>query len=415
MKKHLIKERWRKLDNTAKMFSLDDKKNTSTFRYSVLLKKDVNPKILQKAVNKTLDEIPTFKVKKGTGLFWNYIETNKKTIKVEEENEIPCEHINLRKNNNYLFKITYYKNKINIDIFHILTDGLGASILLKGIIYNYLSIKYKIPNEITKENEIANYKDLYLKYSDKTKFKKEKKQYAYQIPDKPSRRINNTYHYNISVKELKTICKNNNVTITEYITALYIYSIYKSLYDKKSNKEIVVSVPINLRTVYNEHTLANFFTYMKVNSNVVGKEKVTFHEVLEYTHNEFKEKLTKDKIESYLARDVRIGTNIFIRLAPLFLKKLFIKYFGFSVKRQQTTMLSNVGNVEIDDKFKIYIDNILVAAMPNRLQQTKCTICSYQDKLNITLNLNINNQTLPNYFLKQLKSSVKNIEVISNK
>ena len=47
--KKLNKKNWRKLDNTAKKFSLDDKINTSTFRFSAILKTNVDPSILQKA------------------------------------------------------------------------------------------------------------------------------------------------------------------------------------------------------------------------------------------------------------------------------------------------------------------------------------------------------------------------------
>ncbi len=39
--------------------------------------------------------------------------------------------------------------------------------------------------------------------------------------------------------------------------------------------------------------------------------------------------------------------------------------------------------------------------MPNNEQKIKCTICSYQDKLNITLNSNINDKDLQKCFLNQ--------------
>ena len=154
---------------------------------------------------------------------------------------------------------------------------------------------------------------------------------------------------------------------------------------------------------------------MKINSNVCGKEKITFNEILEYTKGEFYVKLTEDKIKEYISRDMKIGMNVPIRLAPLFIKKLFIKYLGFSVKRVMTTMLSNIGPIDIEDKYKKYIDNIIVLVMPNNEQKIKCTICSYQDKLNITLNSNINDKDLQKCFLNQIKTNLKKIEVISNK
>lgn len=412
--KKLNKKNWRKLDNTAKKFSLDDKRNTSTFRFSAILKTNVDSSILQKALNKTLNDCPSFKMKMGAGLFWNYLELNEKKIIVQEENEIPCEHINFKKNNGYLFKVTYYKNKINLDVFHVLTDGTGASILLKYIIYNYLIIKYKLPDDIKYESEINNFQDQYLKYYDPKLKELGKSKKAYQLPGIANNKINNTYHYIVSVKELKQICKKYNATITEYLTAVHIYSIYNTIYNKNSKKEIVVGVPINLRKIFNEESNANFFTYMKINSNVVGKEKVTFNDVLEYTKGEFYVKLTNDKIKEYISRDMKIGMNLPIRLAPLFIKKLFIRFLGFSVNRVITTNMSNMGSIEVEDKYKKYIDNVIALVMPNKEQKIKCTVCSYQDKLSITLNTNINDKEYHKVFLKQLRTNLKKIEVISN-
>ena len=298
--KNKHKKTWRKLDNTAKIFSLDEKNNTSTFRYSVLLKKDVDPSVLQKALNKTINDCPSYKMKMGAGLFWNYLELNEKNIIIQEENEIPCEHINFKKNNDYLFKVTYFKNKINLDVFHVLTDGAGASVLLKALVYNYLILKYKLENDIKYENEINNYQDQYLEYYDPKLKELGKGKKAYQIPGIPNKKINNTYHYIVSVKELKTICKKYQVTITEYLTAVYIYALYNSIYNKKSKKELVIAIPINLRKVFNKETTANFFTYMKINSNVCNKEKISFYDILEYTKGEFYVKLTEDKIKEYI-------------------------------------------------------------------------------------------------------------------
>ena len=144
------KKDWRRLDNVAKVFSLHSKNNTNVFRYSVILKEEIDSKILEKALNKTLNAYRAFKVKISSGFFWNYLEINNKKIIIEEESEIPCKRIDFEKNNDYLFKVTYYKNKINLDIFHVLTDGTGAIKFLKSIIYNYLSLKHNI---LYKQNE----------------------------------------------------------------------------------------------------------------------------------------------------------------------------------------------------------------------------------------------------------------------
>lgn len=414
MSKEYLKNNWSKLDNVAKIFSLHFKNNTNIFRYSVILKADIDENILKSALNKTLNKYKAFKVRIGTGLFWNFLELNTKEPIIEKETDIPCQHIDFKKNNDYLFKVTYYKNKINLDIFHVLTDGTGALIFLKSIIYNYLSLKYNIPFNENKNDYNISYKDQYIKNYDKdlkadTKFKE-----AYLIPGKINKKINNTYHYIINISEIKKVCKKYNVTITEYLTAIYIYSIYKSIYNKKSNKEIIIEVPINLRNYYNIDTLSNFFVCMKINSKILENNLTTFHQILNQVHKEFKEKLNEDKVKSYLTRDVKLGMNLSIRLVPLFVKKIFINFLGFLVSKTSTSTLSNVGIIDIDDKYKKYIDNILVLVMPGKIQKIKCTICSFKNNLTVTLNSNIDDIEFQKTFYKLLNKEINNIKVESN-
>ena len=68
-----MKKSSRKLDNTAKAFSLEEKQNKNNFRLSVILKEEVNENILKQALLKTLDKYPSYRVKLKTGFFWNYL------------------------------------------------------------------------------------------------------------------------------------------------------------------------------------------------------------------------------------------------------------------------------------------------------------------------------------------------------
>ena len=72
--------------------------NTSIFRLSGILKEEIEPLILKKAVDIVLKDYKGFKVKTGSGLFWNYLEYNYRKPKIKIEEGIPCKHINFRKN-----------------------------------------------------------------------------------------------------------------------------------------------------------------------------------------------------------------------------------------------------------------------------------------------------------------------------
>ena len=169
------KKKWRKLDNTAKIFSLEKIKKANIFRCSIILKEKVDSCLLKKALNKTLQQYPVFKVKLGSGIFWNCLKENLKEPIIVEEREIPCGRINYDISNDYLFRVSYFCNKINLDIFHILTDGLGAKVFLKAILYNYLNLKYELnttePLLLTNNNFN---KDEYLNKVEKIITRKEK-------------------------------------------------------------------------------------------------------------------------------------------------------------------------------------------------------------------------------------------------
>lgn len=43
-------------------------------------------------------------------------------------------------NRNYLFRVTYYKSRINLEVFHVLTDGMGGINFLRELTYQYLRL-----------------------------------------------------------------------------------------------------------------------------------------------------------------------------------------------------------------------------------------------------------------------------------
>ena len=170
-KKELV---WRRLDNSAKIFPLSSsRKYSSVFRISAVMKDKVSPKLLEKAVNNALNKFEFFKVRLRKGFFWYYFEYNDKKIVIEEEKDYPCKYIDPNTNNDYLFKVTYFDRKINIDIFHSLTDGNSAVQFFKEIVYQYIEIEYAkdFKNVVRTDRKFDfNIEDSYLKnYNKKAK------------------------------------------------------------------------------------------------------------------------------------------------------------------------------------------------------------------------------------------------------
>ena len=140
---HSKRSYWRKLDNAAKLFpATSNKKDTRVFRFYCIMKEDVREEILQQAVEKALEKYPLFLSVMRKGLFWHYLEKSNLKPVVTEEFKEPCSNLYVRDKKSLLFEVTYYKRRINFEVFHVLTDGTGATCFLKEIVKHYIVLAY---------------------------------------------------------------------------------------------------------------------------------------------------------------------------------------------------------------------------------------------------------------------------------
>ena len=132
---------WRRLDNTAKLFAaVSGEDLSSVFRISAVLKEKVDPELLQRALVRTLPEFENFRVKLRKGFFWYYFETNNRNPGVEEEQSAPCRFIDPHRGARFPFRVSYYGCRINFEVFHGLTDGLGALRFASRLTEHYLEL-----------------------------------------------------------------------------------------------------------------------------------------------------------------------------------------------------------------------------------------------------------------------------------
>ena len=145
-KKNLRKEQlaWDKLDNTANLFPVIATEDmTNVYRISVTLTEEIDRILLQEALNRILPQFSVFRMRLRMGVFWYYFEENTRPAPiVREEYSHPGAYIDKSRNNHYMFRVTYYKCRINLEVFHALTDGAGGITFLKELVYQYLRLRY---------------------------------------------------------------------------------------------------------------------------------------------------------------------------------------------------------------------------------------------------------------------------------
>ena len=418
---------WRRLDNSAKIFPISaGKKYSTVFRISCLLKEKVNKEILKKAVDEALNRYSSFKVKMKAGFFWYYLEENNKEIIIEEEKDYPCKYIDPRKNNDYLFKITYFENKINIDIFHALTDGGSGVVFFREIIYLYLEFMH--PDVFNKNDRLLrkidyNTEDSYIKnYSKKAKGNASSKK-AYILRGKKIKLgAISAIHEIIDADMLKEECKKYNATVTQYLTAVLIYSIYKGNYEKlksKSKKPIKVCIPVNLKKYFPSKTMSNFFSYITLAYNIEDENKKInnldlFIKILDFVKKEFKEKLTEEEILKTMSANVKLGNNLFIKSIPLELKKILVRLSYIEIRKYTTITFSNIGRIGIIGKYKDYIEYFLMLIAPEPVEKIKCSGCTFENKMVFTFTSILNDNNIEKEFYNFLREKNISVQIESN-
>lgn len=420
--------KWRKLDNSAKIFPIDSDKNFSAvYRMSVLLTEDINPKILKDAVNKTLESFTSFKVCLKRGFFWYYLEENTKEIIIDEEKNYPCKYIDKNTNNGYLFKVTYYKNKINVDTFHSLTDGSSSIEFIKAIAYNYIDLAHpdetkNIPEMEVKQNiEVNdnNTEDSYMKNYQKSLKSPKGGKRAYILHGRriPLYGVNVTHGF-INLKQIIKRCRKLKVTVTQYFTAVLIYAIYQEYLEKYKNrklkKPIKICIPVNLKKYFESTTITNFFSYISINASAKELDLLDFNKVLEFVHDDFKKKLDKTEIARTMMKNIKLGNNIGVKLIPLFLKRPIVKISYIEIRKYSTTTLSNIGKVNVLPEYQKYIDNFLFLIAPDRGEKIKCSTMSYKDNIIFTITSILKNDGVEKKFFEYLEKENTTVQIETN-
>ena len=133
---------WSRLDNAAKIFPpTSGKADTRVFRLSCTLTEPVDPDPLARALSDVMIDFPSFRYVLKRGLFWYYLEEGDFPATVCEEDAPPCAAL-YQGFASPLFAVTYYGARINLEVYHALTDATGALQFLRTLIYRYLLLRH---------------------------------------------------------------------------------------------------------------------------------------------------------------------------------------------------------------------------------------------------------------------------------
>ena len=413
--------RWDRLDNTAHLFPVIAGENMSNvYRISVTLTELVQPDVLQQALNIVLPKMDGFNLRLRMGVFWYYFEENGKPApKVREESNFPCRYIQQNQNHSYMFRVTYYKYRINLEVFHVLTDGMGGINFLKELTYQYLrlahpELKEKVGDSLNSGTSL-NREDSFLKNYKKSSAKGYQTKKAYLLKGEhlgPGEF--GVMHGYMQIPQLKEVCHRYGCSINEYLVSVYIWSVYtECMKGMPSASPIRVAVPVNLRPYFNSITTKNFFVMVSAEFHPT-KEVYRFAEVLEIVRDNLRSQINREHLEKLFSYNVSNEKLLAARAVPLFLKNIAMKIVYTKSALANTTTITNIGNIGVDEAYRPYVEMFHAFLSMSKGQHLKGTICSYGSMLVFSFSFDLKDVSVQRGFFRKIAADGIEVELETN-
>ena len=380
---------WYALDNAAKIYPISMKHGRmAVFRMSVYLKSAVVPELIQMALTFTIKRFPTFATTVKKGFFWHYLDTAKRRYSVMPESDIPCRPLKVSRSSSQTFRVLYYRNRISVEYFHILTDGAGGMVFLKTLTAEYLRLLGAKQEEsdggILNINEAPSREEAANEFHRATMTEN-----ASGFINKPavqmSGRISKVMpcrilHFKMDSDCLKRAANNRNTTITAYTLALMF------LAGKHATDEFEgcanIQVPVNMRKYYKSDTLRNFSMYCGIRLPLT--EITDLDAIIPQIALQLEQKASQQSMSEMINSTERMVSAL--RYIPLFIKTPLARIvYGYLSDRIFSNTLSNIGIVTMPPGLLEYIESmdfVLGGAQTNR---ASCAMVSFENTTTLSI------------------------------
>ena len=426
--KHTLNNRdtWYKLDLSANVYpTLQRKDFSSVYRISVTLKEEIQPELLQQALDMTLPRFPTFKVAMRRGLFWRYLEPNDRPGPyVQPDINNPCMPMRFRANNRYMIRVYYYHNRISLEAFHSLSDGNGALFLLRTLTAVYLRLLgYEIPNgmgvlDINEEPDPGELEDSYMKYAS-SKIRPPRSQgRAYRVRGTPEP----LYTLNVlcgilPVDQVLAVARSHKVSVTEYLNAVLLYALMQKQKMDGVWKErpLKLALPVNLRNLFPSITMRNFITmiYPSIDPRM---GEYSFEDILKQVHHYMRYYINDKFLNADITTNAATQSHPLIRIVPLFIKDLVVRAFYVRVQDCQSSAgISNLGVVKLSPEMEEHVERFDVLMGQPFSARTNCAILSYKNQLVINFANSIKETDVERLFFRKLVQDGIHVMIETNK
>jgi hypothetical protein len=424
--KHQKRVDWVKLDNASKLFpAVRSNRDTKVFRLHCELTEVVDPFVLQQALNKAIESFPLFRSVLRRGVFWYYLEDSDIEPVVELESNPVCAPIYFGDRRNLLFRVFFYHERINLEVFHALADGSGAISFMEVLVYEYLIRKHsgeglaatplfrpkaavskKMDNSFEKYFAGGRVLRRRLKRKDQKQYGKAHRLKGVRLPENRTRLIEGS----MSVRAVLDLAHEYKTTMTIFLASLWMCSINREMTDHMRKYPVVLSVPVDLRNFFESVTARNFFSTMTVGYHFKDPNP-PLQDVVDELTEAFRTNLNEEWIKEQAGVLLALEQHPVLRVLPLPLKDLSLRIAVRISDRKITSSISNLGRISMPSEFDPFIRQFGVSTGAKRPQ---LTICSYLDRLVISATSPFADADIQRTFFQFLSERGVDVEIASN-
>lgn len=375
----MARDTWYRLDNIGTYYAAQAGRRLQTvFRYAAAMDEEVDPEVLQQALDRAVDRFPTFAVSLRTGLFWHYL-VEAPAPRVRPEDQPICAPLHAGRSS-VLCRVSWYGDRINFEVSHIVSDGRGSLAFFKELLRTYVALRYDVEvpesytGSLTQSSEDSFDKNYEPSQSGTASLSRAAHVPSPRRPDDPA-----YFEYHLSAAAVLSVARSWGVSLTSVVIAAAALAVRAQLRLRDLDRPIRIGVPVDLRDAFSSQTTRNFFGLTYVTFGPDSKD-LGARELAREAQRQIGEAVRPENIKRRMNAMIKLEKNPLVRIAPVLLKDLGLVLANSQEGRAVSTTVSNLGRIVLDPAVADHVRNIDILTSSRDLN---FTLCSVGDDLSI--------------------------------
>lgn len=411
----MTRRAWVRLDNASNIFlAARSDVDPKVFRISAELDHDVDPGLLQQALDATYERYRLYHAVLRRGVFWHYLQDSDLRPRVTAEEQHTCAPIYRPDRRELLFRVMHHRTRIILELFHALSDGTGALWFLTDMVEAYVRLRHprqmpeagRVPGRDDDQSDALaagdpgfvpagnpHTEDLVQTVHELTTdsfthyFRRRRRrepagpaagaERPAPLPGARSRK-SRTKVYRVTgtrtpdnrprvveltmpADEVLQLARAEGVSLTMYLTAVFFESIRLSSPGLGRARTLVASVPVNLRQFFPSTSPRNFFAIVRVEHTYGDNtpDKADPGPVSRSLERGFRPEATPAALEKRLRRLIRFERMPVLRIVPRPVKDVLLRLINWISNRRLTVAVSNLGRVTLPEPADSHVRRML--------------------------------------------------------